>query len=147
MSLVSIANAAPGRKFPTFVIARDYAVTGARFMAQEHLRRPHGCRQRMPADPAARTKEITMSDYDPDRMDPRRPGETNYTAGSGFNWNWIIGGIAALVVLLVALSFMGSDDRTADTGQPSATTGQASPPAKSTPSPAPATPRPASPNQ
>ena len=103
-----------------------------------------------------------MSDYDPNRMDPKRPAvnEAGYAADRGFNWNWIIGGIAALVVLVVAFSFMGRDDRTADTRvPPAATTGQSTPaPTSTAPSPAPTTPnampadrtappRPASPNQ
>ncbi|HWV55653.1 hypothetical protein [Pseudorhodoplanes sp.] len=102
-----------------------------------------------------------MSDYDPNRMDPnRRPSNEpgyGYADDRGFNWNWIIGGIAALVVLIVALSFIGRDDRTADTGQRPATTGQAAP-TQSAPAPMPkanpappaertAPPRPASPNQ
>lgn len=82
-----------------------------------------------------------MSDYDPNRVDPRRP-DLHQTRD--FNWNWIIGGVAALVVLIVALSFVGRDDRTADTGQPAATTGQASP---TQPMPEQPAPRPASPNQ
>ncbi len=103
-----------------------------------------------------------MSDYDPNRLDPKRPAshEAGYAANRGFNWNWIIGGIAALAVLLIALTFLGGDgDRTADTGQPSATTGQSSPTPSTNSNPAPkATPstppaertapsRPASPNQ
>jgi hypothetical protein len=112
-----------------------------------------------------------MSDYDPNRvdpnrmdpnrMDPRRPAvnEAGYAADRGFSWNWIIGGIAALAVLIAALAFMGRDDRTADTGQsPAATTGQSStPPASTAPAspnarpsaPATQTPpaRPATPNQ
>jgi hypothetical protein len=119
-------------------------------------------------------KEITMSDYDPDRvdpnrvdprrMDPKRPAvnEAGYAAHRGFNWSWVIGGIAAIVVLLVALSYMGgSSDRTAGTDQPPATTtGQsaptqtpapkAAPTAPTTPNATPAAPpapRPASPNQ
>ncbi len=70
-----------------------------------------------------------MSDYDPNRTDPTRPvvNEAGYAADRGFNWNWIIGGIAAIVVLIVALSFVGRDDRTAGTDVPPATTGQASP--------------------
>jgi hypothetical protein len=113
----------------------------------------------MPAIGRLSGKEINMSDYDPNRMDPKRPAvnEAGYAADRGFNWNWIIGGIAALVVLVVALSFMGRDDRTADTGPtPAATTGQSTPSA--TPNPVPTTPnatpadrtappRPASPNQ
>jgi hypothetical protein len=106
-----------------------------------------------------------MSDYDPNRMDPKRPAvnEAGYAADRGFNWSWIIGGVAALAVLLVALTFLGGDDRTADTGQPpAATTGQSTPAPSSTSNPAPtvpnakpdgtpaertAPPRPASPNQ
>jgi hypothetical protein len=88
-----------------------------------------------------------MSDYDPMRRDPKRPAvnEAGYAADRPFNWNWIIGGIAAIVVLVVALSFVGRDDRTADIGQPTAaTTGQSSP-ALPNPAPeaSPATPAPA----
>jgi hypothetical protein len=82
---------------------------------------------------------MNMSDYDPNRMDPKRPAvnEAGYAADRGFNWNWIIGGIAALVVLIVALSFVGRDDRTADTAQPpAATTGQGT----TQPAPAPSAP-------
>jgi hypothetical protein len=65
-----------------------------------------------------------MSDFDPKRMDPKRPAvnEAGYVADRGFNWTWVIGGIAAIVVLFVALSFLGTDDRTADTATPPATT-------------------------
>jgi type IV secretory pathway VirB10-like protein len=100
--------------------------------------------------PAPRSKEITMSDFDPTRVDPKRPAvnEAGYAADRGFNWSWIIGGIAAIVVLFVALSFLGGDDRTAETTPPPATTGQSSPmsPAPTaTPNatPAPANPAPA----
>ena len=95
-----------------------------------------------------------MSDFDPKRMDPKRPAvnEAGYAADRSFNWSWIIGGIAAIVVLFVALSFLGGDDRTAETTPPPATTGQASPPASpmnpapSAPNASPsATPAPASP--
>jgi hypothetical protein len=53
-----------------------------------------------------RRKETIMSDYDPNRMDPNRPAidETRYAGDSGFNWSWIIGGIAAIVVLIVGRS-------------------------------------------
>lgn len=102
-----------------------------------------------------------MSDYDPNRMDPKRPAvnEAGYAADRGFNWGWILGGLAALVLLLVGLSFMGRDDRTADTGvPPAATTGQSTPAPSATPRTAPSTPnampadrtappRPANPNQ
>ena len=95
-----------------------------------------------PASPLL-TKEITMSDFDPNRMDPNRPDLTDarYDTARGFNWNWIIGGIAAIVVLLVALSFIDrSGDQTAQT-PPASTTGQG------TTTPPPATTRPSSPNQ
>jgi hypothetical protein len=114
--------------------------------------------------PCTSRKEIIMSDYDPKLRDPQRPAvnEAGYAADRGFNWSWIIGGIAAIVVLFVALSFVGRDDRTAvDTTPPPVTTGQSSPAERSpatTPAPnaAPAAPapaeptvppRPASPNQ
>jgi hypothetical protein len=90
-----------------------------------------------------------MSDYDPNRMNPNRPdlNQARHEAARDFNWSWIIGGVAALVVLLVALSFVGRSDQTADTGRPAATTGQASPtPATPAPPERPA-PRPAAPNQ
>lgn len=93
-----------------------------------------------------------MSDYDPNRTDPPRSDQVRYDSTRSFSWNWIIGGLAALVVLVVALSFMGRNDRTADTGQPPATTGQASPrqpmsPNPATTTPTPPAPPPASPNQ
>lgn len=90
-----------------------------------------------------------MADYDPNRLDPNRPDyrPSSLDTGSGMNWNWILGGIAVVVVLLIALSYMGGDSsRTADTPA-STTTGQRSvpksPPAttgQSTPSPAPTAP-------
>jgi hypothetical protein len=91
----------------------------------------NGSRKERAGKTASRSKEMTMSDFDPKRMDPKRPAvnEAGYAADRGFNWTWILGGIAAIVVLIVALSFMGGDDRTAETTPPAATTGQASPPA------------------
>lgn len=100
-----------------------------------------------------------MSDYDPMRRDPKRPAvnEAGYAADRGLNWSWIVGGIAAIVVLIVALSFVGRDDRTAVTTPPAATTGQSAPmqtnPAPATdaspatPAPAERTAPPANPNQ
>ncbi|MGD9920722.1 MAG: hypothetical protein AB7V13_04630 [Pseudorhodoplanes sp.] len=93
-----------------------------------------------------------MSDYDPNRMDPKRPAvnEAGYAANRGFNWSWVIGGVAVVVVLIIALSFMGGDDRTADTAQPpAATTGQSTPstaPAPSTPPASSTAPAPSTPN-
>lgn len=90
-----------------------------------------------------------MSDYEPNRLDPNRPDprDARIDNSGGFNWTWVLGGIAALVLLLVAVSFMSSSDRTAEGIAPSQTTGQASPPP---PAAAPAekmSPRPATPNQ
>jgi hypothetical protein len=95
-----------------------------------------------------------MADYDPNRLDPNRPDSrrTGLAAGPGMNWNWILGGVAVVVVLLIALSYMGGDStRTADTpsatttGQgmpksPPATTGQSSPTQSGTPNAAPTIP-------
>jgi hypothetical protein len=103
-----------------------------------------------------------MSDYDPNRPDPRRMDparpthETGYADDRGMNWSWIIGGVAVLAILVAALSFMGSDDRTASTQPPAATTGQSTPAPTTAPranpdNPAAAPksdlPRPATPNQ
>jgi hypothetical protein len=97
---------------------------------------------------APRSMETIMSDYDPNRLDPNRPDprEPRLNEAGGFSWNWIIGGIAAIVVVLVAIGFVGRGDRTAERAAPSETTGQASPP----PAAAPAermSPRPVTPNQ
>lgn len=80
--------------------------------------------------------------HDPNRLDPNR--STRRDMG-GFNWNWVIGGLAALVVLFIAMSFFsGDDDRTAQTppattsGQ--GTTGTSSPRQSSSPNVAPTTP-------
>jgi hypothetical protein len=97
-----------------------------------------------------RNMETIMSDYDPNRLDPNRPDlrDTRIDNSGGFGWSWVLGGIAAIVLLLVAVSFMSSSDRTAEGVAPSQqTTGQASPPP---PAAAPAermAPRPATPNQ
>jgi hypothetical protein len=94
-----------------------------------------------------RNMETIMSDYEPNRLDPNRP-DPRLDTRSGFGWNWVLGGIAAIVLLLVAVSFMSSSDRTAEGIAPSQqTTGQASPPPLN---PAPAermSPRPVTPNQ
>jgi hypothetical protein len=89
-----------------------------------------------------------MSDYEPNRLDPNRPDprDPRFDERGGFGWSWVLGGIAAIVLLLVAVSFMSSSDRSAEGIAPSQTTGQASPP----PAAAPAermSPRPVTPNQ
>ena len=113
-----------------------------------------------------------MSDFDPNRTNPNRMDpdpnpnrldsnlqDARYGSARGFNWNWIIGGIAAIVVLLVVLSFIDrSGDQVADTppavttGQgtttpPASTTGPASSTGQGTTTTPPATPRPTTPNQ
>ena len=95
-----------------------------------------------------RSMETIMSDYDPNRLDPNRldPRNTRLDDSGGFSWNWVLGGVAAIVLLLVAASFMTSGDRTSQGIAPSETTGQASPP----PAAAPAermSPWPVTPNQ
>lgn len=82
-----------------------------------------------------------MADYDPNRdfRDPNRLNEMpNWEAERSANasWGWILGGLAAVVLVLVALSFGRNDSQTAS-NQPSAsrpapTTGM-NPPAARTP--------------
>jgi hypothetical protein len=86
-----------------------------------------------------------MADYDPNRdfRDPNRLNELqtpNWEAERNANasWGWILGGIAAVVLVLVALSF-GRNDQTASNQPPatrmqpgSPTTGM-NPPAQRTP--------------
>jgi hypothetical protein len=60
-----------------------------------------------------------MADYDPNRdfRDPNRLSETqpNWEAEREANasWGWILGGLAAVVLVLVALSFARNDSQTA----------------------------------
>ena len=65
------------------------------------------------------------------RLDPNRPDyrDARLDTGPGMNWNWILGGIAVVVVLLIALSYMGGERQTAgtDRASPPATTGQSAP--------------------
>ncbi len=95
-----------------------------------------------------------------DMRDPGHPDYRNPKAeldSDGMNWSWILGGIGALVVLLLALSYWsGGDRQTAGDTTPPVTTGQSSPqttPPATTgqgttqPNPAPASPPPASSNQ
>jgi hypothetical protein len=94
------------------------------------------------------------------RLDPSHPDYRNPKASyepDGMNWSWILGGIGALVVLLLALSYWSSGDRqtAGDTTPPATTTGQApraTPPATTgqgttRPAPAPAAQPPANSNQ
>jgi hypothetical protein len=109
--------------------------------------------------------EIIMSDYDPNRLDPNRPElnreapptaprDPNFDRGSTMNWSWVLAAAAVIVLLLVGMSLMSNNDRTAEGVAPSReTTGQQSPAPSAVP-PAPASvpaekmsPRPASPNQ
>lgn len=90
-----------------------------------------------------------MSDYDPNQLDPNRPDprDVPFDNGSGFNWNGVLGGLAAIVLLLVAMSFFNNSERTAEGIAPSQeTTGQSSPAQNAAPSDRMA-PRPATPNR
>jgi hypothetical protein len=79
-----------------------------------------------------------MSDMRDPRLDPSRPDyegrPVRFEGADGMNWSWILGGIGALVVLLLALSYWsGGDRQTAGDSTPPITTGQspsrAAPPA------------------
>ena len=68
-----------------------------------------------------------MADYDPNRdfRDPNRLNEMqtpNWEAERNANasWGWILGGLAAVVLVLAALSFGRNDSQTAST-EPSTT--------------------------
>lgn len=89
-----------------------------------------------------------MSDYDPNRLDPNQDErrEIPVDRGTGMNWTWVIGGMAAIVLLLLGMSLMGDSQRNAGVAPSQETTGQSSSP----PDAAPAekiSPRPATPNQ
>jgi len=91
-----------------------------------------------------------MSDMRDPRLDPSHPDYRNPSTRletDGMNWSWILGGIGALVVLLLALSYWSGGERqtATDSSAPPVTTGQstprADPPAttgQGTPRPAPA---------
>jgi hypothetical protein len=105
-----------------------------------------------------------MSDMRDPRLDPSHPDYRNPKAdyepraaydSDGMNWSWILGGIGALVVLLLALSYWSGGDRqtAGDTTPPATTTGQSAPrvtPPATTgqgstrPAPAPSSPPPSS---
>lgn len=77
-----------------------------------------------------------MPDMRDPRLDPSHPDYRNPKASyepDGMNWSWILGGIGALVVLLLALSYWSGGDRqtAGDTTPPATTTGQSAP--KATP--------------
>jgi hypothetical protein len=70
-----------------------------------------------------------MADYDPNRdfRDPNRLNEMqtpNWEAERNANasWGWILGGLAAVVLVLVALSFGRNDTQTASNVPPAAQT-------------------------
>jgi len=86
-----------------------------------------------------------MSDFDPKHMDRGNSlGDSRYQQPGDFNWNWVIAGIAAIVVLLVAMSFIDrSSERMAENPAIS-TTGQGTPEIARD---APVTTRPSSPAQ
>ena len=82
-----------------------------------------------------------MTDYDPNRVDPNRldpnradparplRNDVPSSRAGGTSWNWILGGLAAIVLVLVAMSMMSRSDRTAEGVAPSKeTTGQSVPP-------------------
>jgi len=85
-----------------------------------------------------------MADYDPNRdfRDPNRLNEMqtpDWEAERNANasWGWILGGLAAVVLVLAALSFGRNDSQTASnepsaTPRPAPTTGT-TPPAARTP--------------
>lgn len=96
-----------------------------------------------------------MPDYDPDRLDPNRqdprtaPRNENFDRGSRMNWSWVLGAAVVIVLLLIGMSLMSNNDRTAEGVAPSnETTGQSAPPPEPATVPAEKmSPRPASPNQ
>ena len=66
-----------------------------------------------------------MADYDPNRdfRDPNRLNEMqtpNWEAerDSNASWGWLLGGIAAVVLVLVALSFGRNDQTASNTTEP-----------------------------
>lgn len=82
-----------------------------------------------------------MADYDPNRdfRDPNRLNEMQTPnwedeRNANASWGWILGGLAAVVLVLVALSFGRNDSQTASnepaaTPRPAPTTGM-NPPAR-----------------
>jgi hypothetical protein len=67
-----------------------------------------------------------MADYDPNRdfRDPNRLTNTpDWEAERNANasWGWILGGLAAVVLVLVALSFSRNDSQTASMNEPPTT--------------------------
>ena len=90
-----------------------------------------------------------MTDYDPNRdfRDPNRLNELrapDWEAERNANasWGWILGGLAAVVLVLVALSFARNDSRTASNAiePPAAQTRPANPTVISPPARTPAQP-------
>lgn len=70
-----------------------------------------------------------MSDHDPRYRDPNRLQELERSdhrieREAGGYWGWIFGGVAALALIIAALSYSRDNSQTADTG---ATTGRNAP--------------------
>jgi hypothetical protein len=86
-------------------------------------------------------KEVVMSDMR-DPLYPRDPVGTPVepTVTSGRNsasWGWILGGVAAVIVVLALLfSFSGGDQTASNTGSSPVITGQSNAPAAPAPAPA-----------
>lgn len=85
-----------------------------------------------------------MPDMRDPRLDPGRPPDDPNPSGEyepraaydtdRMSWSWILGGIGALVIVLLALSYWsGTDTQTAGDTRPPATTGQSSPMSPSPP--------------
>lgn len=79
-----------------------------------------------------------MSHLDPNRdfrdsgeLPPRRYDADHAARASNAAWGWILGGVAAVVVVLIALTFAGTDTKTASNvpSAPPASTRPAVPPA------------------
>lgn len=94
-----------------------------------------------------------MSHLDPNRdfrdsgeLPPRRYDADHAARASNAAWGWILGGVAAVVVVLIALTFAGTDTKTASNvpsappAPPAATTGQGSGTSEITPPAEPAPP-------
>jgi hypothetical protein len=76
-----------------------------------------------------------MSDMNDPRFDPSDPeyrranlDRAGNIERAGLNWSWVLGGLGALVLVLLALSYWGGyDEQMASDMPPPATTGQSLP--------------------